>query len=469
MSDNTQTQGDDHEMKSSEAFDKAVADLAQIANKDANGGNAADAQRVPSEINLVTVNMVWSSLPSKEREASSLGEMVVALRDRYSVETVSDDVDVEQSDIDGALAETGITPFDTSAIRIESDRLSVYSLVSRLKDDAIDLDTDFQRKAGLWSDTKKSQLIESLLLNIPLPAFYFDASDSDNWLVIDGLQRLSAINDFMVKKTLKLTNMEYLHDMNGLSIDELPSQFRRRIEEANVTVYKLKAGTPENVKYNIFKRLNTGGLELTAQEIRHALYRKASGLLDELAKSDEFLTATGGSIATDRMLDREFVLRYIAVCYYGIDKMQSNSDDYLNGAMQFIENAQTHDPDVISEIRTALPIDMQCAYDIFGRNCFRKIGFNGWRRPINKAVFEVWSAALSPLTPEEQHTLVERRDEVVRRFTMLCDAFNAKSPTADERIRSNGFVGVLRSGDPSVFSKRFTYVSDIVREVLNAD
>lgn len=82
-------------------------------------------------------------------------------------------------------------PFDPTLIRVETKPLSMDLLISRIKNKEIDLMPDFQRKAGIWSDAAQSRLIESMLIRIPLPAFYMDASDEDEWLVVDGLQRLT--------------------------------------------------------------------------------------------------------------------------------------------------------------------------------------------------------------------------------------------------------------------------------------
>ena len=112
-----------------------------------------------------------------------------------------------------------------------------------------------------------------LFLRIPIPAFYFDGGIVDSWLIIDGLQRLTALKEFVIDKTLKLTGLEFFSDLNGLTFSELPRAFVRRIEETNIVAYIVKSGTPVNVKYNIFKRINTGGLELKPQEITEIISR----------------------------------------------------------------------------------------------------------------------------------------------------------------------------------------------------
>jgi len=205
-------------------------------------------------------------------------------------------------------------PFDPEKIRVDTRPYTIDILLNRIKYGELNLSPDFQRTDNIWNSKTKSRLVESILVRIPLPAFYMDATDEDKWVVIDGLQRLTTLKQFAIDKSLVLSELEFLDlNLNGKNFDELPRNLQRRIIETQVTVYLIQKGTPPEVKFNIFRRINTGGLPLSLQEIRHALNQgKSTKFLEKLSKLPEFKQATANSISGQRMSDREFILRFLA-------------------------------------------------------------------------------------------------------------------------------------------------------------
>lgn len=368
-------------------------------------GLAKIAEGQDYKIESITFYNTYAEIPEKEKNEDTLLEMEEYLSGK-NIEIIADGIELETENV-SLSSDERIRPFDPTKINITMAPMALDSLVRRLKNEEINLNTEFQRKSGLWSNVKKSQLIESLLLKIPLPAFYFDASDDGEWLIIDGLQRITAIYEFIVMKTLKLEGLEFFNDLNGLGYEELPRQFSRRIDESSLITFTVKDGTPVNVKYNIFKRLNTGGLELKPQEIRHALYQgQATVFLKELSLSKDFLRVTCHSIKTERMLDQEFVLRFIAVCYYGIENYDSLPEDFLNETMDYINHQKT---EKIKDIRTEFAAIMVIMYELFGNAAFRKMASDGRRRPINKAIYEMWCKAIFDLDSPKRKELKEKK------------------------------------------------------------
>lgn len=366
--------------------------------------------------------------------------------------------DAVEEEVFYADASSEITrPFDPKKIDIQTKQMILEAIFRRLRNKEIDMDTGFQRRSDLWDITKQSRLVESILIRFPLPAFYFDGTDDSKWLVVDGLQRLSTFQNFIVQKTLRLQNLEYLTQFNGKAFDELPRDLQRRIEEHEITVYIINPGTPDEVKYNIFRRINTGGLVLEPPEIRHALNQGAPAeFVKRLADSKEFKEATTHSIKTERMLDRDFVTRFLAFYLHQPSEYRGNLEEFLNTVMRELYNAEQATLDKTElDFRAA----MLTARKIFGIQAFRKLYIKGdKRKPINKALFEVWSAALAKLSEPERAALMGHKDQVVKSF------MNELNTDPDfEKAISTG------TGEKRNVAYRFQKVGAIIGGILNRD
>lgn len=365
----------------------------------------------------------------------------------FDVEEMEEDTDTD--------TDNQIKPYDPSQIDISPKNQSLDLLLNRVENEEIDLMPDFQRKAGLWESKQKSQLIESLILRIPLPAFYFDGTDNDKWIVIDGLQRLTALKEFFIDKTLRLSGLEFLKDLEGLGCDDMPKVYLRRMKETQVICYIINPGAPINLKYNIFKRINTGGLHLEPQEIRHALYQGyATDYLKKLSDNDTFKRVTGYSIPTDRMLDREFVLRFIAFYELGVEKYDGIVDDFLNSAMALINKKYKNDIAYADALEQKFLFVLETSEKIFGRFAFRRMPDKEKRRTMSKALFETWTAVLAKYSNEELNTLVLKREHLVEKYMPMF--------TDDEE-----FYNSIGSGKIYSVRKRFDKIESLVAEVLN--
>jgi uncharacterized protein with ParB-like and HNH nuclease domain len=346
-------------------------------------------------------------------------------------------------------------PFDPTLIRVDTRPMTIDLLLSRIKHDELDLAPDFQRLGGIWNDGAKSRLIESMLIRIPLPAFYMDATNDEKWLVVDGLQRLTTLRRFVIDKELRLRGLEFLTQLEGRNYDEMPRNLQRRIAETQVTVYLIEKGTPPEVKFNIFKRINTGGLPLSAQEVRHALNQgKATKLLAKLAQSTEFKKATNNSIRDKRMADREFVIRFIAFTVTSYTEYKSKEfDSFLSDAMADINQMSEIE---IENLEQQFRRSMLAAFDIFGEDAFRKrYKVDARRGFLNKALFEVWSVNLNQLNDAQLQILKERKDVLKAEFITLMN-----DRTFDSAI-SQG------TGDVNKVKRRFSAIEQLIKNVLS--
>lgn len=344
-------------------------------------------------------------------------------------------------------------PFVPADVIIATQPLALYTIAERLKYDEITLEADFQRNAGLWSDVQQSQLIESIMLQIPIPAFYFYVDEENDWKVIDGLQRLTAIKRFVVKKELKLCGLEYLSDFETFSFDDLPRQYARRINEATLQIYRVEKSTPQNVVFNIFKRLNTGGIVLEPQEIRHALYQgPVVNLINRMVKNENFLKATGYAIRTNRMLDREYATRFIAFTEMNLADYNGSVDMFLSKTLQEMNLRTLDEHELILQRFDKI---MQCCFLVFGKYAFRKINEKWHRGPINKAIFELWSHVFSTRTYKELDVLIEKREVLLGAFKNL--------------LETKDFDTAIKASDKYSLQNRMKAAYQLVEDVLHYD
>ncbi|MDL2227118.1 DUF262 domain-containing protein [Deltaproteobacteria bacterium OttesenSCG-928-M10] len=330
---------------------------------------------------------------------------------------------IEDEEVDLEPRPLMTEPFDPSNIDISNKLMTIDLLVSRLRENPqeIEMDTStyFQRKAGLWDEVAQSRLIESILIKFPIPAFYFDAENDGKWLVVDGLQRLTSLNNFIVKKTLTLRGLEFLTQLEGTGYDFIGRDLQRVILESQVVAYIINKGTPPQVKYNIFKRINTGGLVLNPQEIRHALHQGvAANFLSKLASLESF-TKVVPLKSTDRMEDRSFVNRFLCFYLIPIDEIEFDIETSMDRALYIVESL---DDDKLEKCLYDFDKAMKLSYEIFGVYAFRKWhGDETRKNPINKALFDVTSVLFAHLSEGETQKLLANKNFFMTEYFDLMD------------------------------------------------
>ena len=345
-------------------------------------------------------------------------------------------------------------PFDPERIKVRSTTTTVSLLVSRISHKEIDLAPDFQRRSDIWSQKDQSRLVESLLLRIPLPVFYVAENEEEKWAVVDGLQRMSAIDRY-VRGEYRLSKLQYLVHLEGKKYESLKRPMQRRINETELKVNVIEPETPGEVMFNIFHRLNTGGMKLNGQEIRHAMTPgPIREYLKKLSKTKEFLDATNHSIKPRRMDDRDCVLRFLAFHIDNWEEYVANDiDGYLTNAMKQINGMTEQERDSIAaDFRKS----MRAAADIFGEDAFRKPYRDGSRRGrINKVLFGAWSVGLARRSRKEINRLVRNQARVRKGFMTLL-----QEDREFERAIS------YSTSMPARVRKQFQAIDDLIEECL---
>lgn len=319
------------------------------------------------------------------------------------------------------------SPFDPRLVDIDSKPMVISNIVERLKYKEIILDPDFQRNSNLWDEKKQSRLIESLLIKIPLPTFYLDMAEEDKFIVVDGVQRLCAINNFMARESndpelLKLQGLEYLQEFNGKTFYQLPANLQRRLKESTIQTYVIKPGTPDKVRNSIFERINTGGLVLQPAEIKNSVYRgRAASFVKKLAETKEFILATNGKVNPERMLDREFVNRFLAFYLLKMEDYHENLEDYLNDVLILLKTDMSLD---LEKIEKAFLQAMTLSHKLFEDRAFRKRSVNGRFGRINKPLFEAVTVELARITEKEAKKLLTKKEAFCREYFELFEDEN---------------------------------------------
>ncbi len=297
--------------------------------------------------------------------------------------------EVEGLDL-GSDIDAGTYPLDN--IMVRSETRTVAEVVKRIERQRYIMDPDFQRDF-VWEPRKQSKLIESCVMRIPLPVLYVAEAPDGRIVVVDGLQRLATLSRFLNGK-LSLTGLGEGHPLNGKKFSQLDLNLQERVEETQLILYILDKSAPQRAQLDIFERVN-GGVALSRQQMRNAIFNGAgTRWLKKMAGSDQFSRATGRSLNTKIMRDREAINRFAGFYLLGWKAYhRGDMDDFL---ARTIEEMNKKLPSALGH---RFMSSMEHNYNLFGRHSFRKSLVEGKmyakRSPINIALFDVLSWAFA--------------------------------------------------------------------------
>lgn len=304
-------------------------------------------------------------------------------------------------------------PKEERHLRTQPYDKSVEDMVTMIRDGELIINPEYQRNY-VWNNKKASLLVESILLNVPLPVFYVAEEEDGKWSVIDGLQRLNSLLRYY-NNEFKLTGLEVLQDLNGYTYTKLNPKARRILGNGSLrTILIFKESHPE-IKYDIFIRLNRGSIQLSEQELRNCLFRGTfNDLLKKLVYNKNFLKILRLKAPHKRMRDIELILRYFAVS----EKYNENKKKLVGykGSMRtflndYMYEKKTIKVEEINEFQDKFNSTIEKVFSVFGEMAFRKINKDGiYDKNINRAVADLIMISFEKFNIEE---LITKKGDIV--------------------------------------------------------
>ena len=272
-------------------------------------------------------------------------------------------------------------------VKTQNIEYDLETLVKKIDKGIIKLDPEYQRRHR-WTDETSSKLIESLILNIPIPLIYLsqdvdvdeESDEESRYSVIDGQQRLNAIVRFF-KNRYKLQGLDSLNELDGFTYANLPPFLIRRLEERTVKCLRIDSTLDNQIKYDIFERLNTGSIKLEPQELRNAVSRGPfNDLIKRLSQNPNFRsmirvneTSPDTNNRVKKMADVELVLRFFAL----------DDGNYLNAKPEFKQfldeemiKMNSLDGAKLALLEKKFNVVMETIHNSFGENAFAKYKFD---------------------------------------------------------------------------------------------
>ena len=312
--------------------------------------------------------------------------------DIYETESAADQPDPDSTTLSLKDRRVHTQPYD----------LVVSSLVDQIKDEIIFLRPlserpGFQRRY-VWTNTLASRLIESMLLNVPIPPCYLSQNDSYELDVIDGQQRLYSIYRYFDNQ-FALSGLEVLSELNGRRYHQLKPNVKRRLRTHTLRLVAVTNESHPEIKFDVFQRLNTNTVPLNAQELRNCVYRGAlNELLKEVVAYGPWLKILRRKEPDKRMRDEELALRFFAWQLHGVESYRTPQKHWLNDAAQ---KGRSYSQTKIAQLNAMWENAINISLIWFApHECFRRIPADR-RMVVNRALFDLTMTTAASTTVEQ--------------------------------------------------------------------
>lgn len=296
---------------------------------------------------------------------------------------------------------------------------NLTTLTDLVRSESIDLKPQYQRR-DRWDKSRQSKLIESFLMNVPVPPIFLNEDEYGQYSVIDGKQRLTAIFEF-IRGRLTLQDLEIFSDVNGMTIDNLPKNLQNVIKtRPTLRAIIILRQSDRDVKFEVFKRLNTGGMRCNDREIRNSAYTgRLNNLILELSQYKKFHSLLGikskeKSAIYKEMKDAELVLRYFTfkdIWQQFPGAVKRNMDKYMSDNQHISkEQAENLKTDFLNTIDTV----EAC----FGTHAFNRWipESNKWKNQLLAALYDAQMFACMALDKEKANS---KRSKIISNLQQL--------------------------------------------------
>jgi hypothetical protein len=332
---------------------------------------------------------------------------------------------------------------------------NLNTLADLVNSNDIDVSPKYQRRFR-WDEERQSKLIESFLMNVPVPPIFLNEDSYGQYSVIDGKQRLTAITDFF-KGKLRLKGLEIFSDINGFTFDELPRKLQVVMKtRPTIRAIIILRQSDEDVKFEVFQRLNTGGVSLNAQEIRNSTFPgPLNDLILELSENKLFhqllnIKVRKTSTIHQEMRDAELVLRYLSF---------NNNWDSIRGGMKrqmdhYMASNQRTDKAQIVKLKTDFLKTLEAVSATFEENAFQRwIPEKGaWKKQVLASLYD---AQMFALRGKEPDLLRQHRTEITEGFKLLFENTEFRSSID------------AATNTPSYFKTRIQMVANMINNIVD--
>ncbi|MGA4045538.1 DUF262 domain-containing protein [Ralstonia nicotianae] len=301
-------------------------------------------------------------------------------------------------------------PPEKRILRTEQYDFSVSSIVGMMDKGEVSV-PEYQRRY-VWSDRQASRLIESLIIQCPIPVIYLNQERDETLSVIDGNQRLNSLKRF-VEDSFSLVGLTSYPELAGLKFSQLDKRFQRHISNRVLRFTVILKETHPQVKFDVFERLNSGAVALTRQELRHGLYygsllKTAAAIAKELKLENHL-----GGRKDKRMKAEELVIRYWALSR-SIGEYEKPLASFIS---TYAESNRNPNQENLTELSDGIREAYSRAAKLFGTHCF-SFAKNGSSR-FNAAVFDAQMIACSKLTAAKYQNLLKQANAVQKAYEKL--------------------------------------------------